>query len=72
MENYRVKAFMQGKEYGLSQIEYDDDRGHRFELMKNQADSTIFPGEEIANLAIETHKRTRQDQIVESYILTKV
>ena len=72
MKNYRVQATMNDEKYGLFQTEYDDDRGQRFELIKNQENSTVYPSEEIANLAIDTHKRTRQDQLVQSYKLIKV
>lgn len=72
MENYRVQAIMDDDRYGLSQNQYGDDRGQRFELMKNQKKSTIYPNQEIANLAIETHRRTRQDEKVQFYNLIKV
>jgi hypothetical protein len=69
---YRVQASINDKEYGLSQKEYDVGRGQRFELIKNQENSTIYLSEEIADLAIYSHKRTRQDQLVQSYNLIKV
>jgi hypothetical protein len=72
MKNYRVQALMNDEKYGLSQTEYSDDRGKRFELIKNQENSTIYPSEEIANLAINTHKRTRLDQLVQLYSIIKV
>jgi len=72
MGKYRVYAIMNDIEYGLSQIVYDDDRKVRFELIKAQGKSTIYPNEEIAKEVIKNHKRTREDQKVDEYKLVAV
>ena len=70
MENFRVYALKDGKEFGLSFFTYDDDRGSRFELIEGP--QTIFRGLEEANYAIKEHKRTREDQKVDEYKLVTV
>ena len=67
MDKYRVYAIMDEKEYGLCHVSYDDDRLDRFELILNEDKSTIYLSEEIANEAIDTHRRSRPDQKVDEY-----
>lgn len=72
MKKYRVQVIMNDENYGLSQTVYKDEREKRFELIKNQSNSTIYQSLVIANLAIDTHKRTRQDQTVQSYNIIEI
>lgn len=72
MKKYRVQALLDDETYGLTHTEYGDDRGERFELFKNQKDSTIYVNKNVAKIAIDTHKRSRLDQKVKSYLLIKI
>jgi len=72
MEKFRVYAIIKDVEFGLSQIRYDDQRGLRYELIRGQGKSTIYPNKEIANMAIAGHKETRADQKVDNYKIVTV